>query len=344
MKKKSYPSAEYRLLASLKPFLNHPATARYPLPIGDDAAIRNCVSGEKLILTADSFVEEVHFRLSYMSLSEAGYKAMAINLSDCAAMAAEPDGALVQVIFPGTLPSAGIVAEVKQLYKGLGSACRRWNIPIVGGNLSAGPCWIVDITLLGRVQKNGRILLRTGARPGDGLWVTGRPGESAAGLAALTRWGRRGVPRIYGPLVTRHIRPAPRMEVGRALGRDARVRALIDVSDGISKECRTLAYENRLGISLDGEPACVSRMAKRLSARLNVDWRDWYLNGGEDYELLFAADPSFSPGRIESRTGVPLTRIGWFGAASAAPSVTFGEQGAIGPAGGWDHLRNKLRK
>ena len=191
MTRKNFPSSEYRLLESLKPFLNYRKNTRYPLDIGDDAAIRTCSKGEQLVITADSFVQNVHFSLSYMTLEEAGYKTAAINLSDCAAMAAVPDGALIQVIFPKTLPPRSIVAGTKQLYKGLSRACRKWDFPIVGGNLSAGPCWIIDMTLLCRKEKRGRLLLRTGAKNGEGLWVTGTPGDSAAGLAALRKWGRQ---------------------------------------------------------------------------------------------------------------------------------------------------------
>jgi selenophosphate synthetase-related protein len=93
---KSFPSSEYELLHSLKPFLNFRKSHRYPIGIGDDAAIRACSEKENLILTADSFVEDVHFSFSYMTSADIGYKAMAINLSDCAAMGAMPDGALVQ--------------------------------------------------------------------------------------------------------------------------------------------------------------------------------------------------------------------------------------------------------
>src|SRR5271169_6490719 len=95
-----FPSSEYRLLHSLKPFLNFRRSRKYPIAIGDDAAIRQCRAREVLVFTADSFVERVHFSFTYMTAAEVGFKAMAINLSDCAAMGALPDGALVQIIFP----------------------------------------------------------------------------------------------------------------------------------------------------------------------------------------------------------------------------------------------------
>lgn len=344
MPEQVYPSSEYHLLNSLKPFLHYKKSARYPLAIGDDAAIRTCQAGEKLILTADSFVQDVHFSLSYTSLAEIGFKAMAINLSDCAAMGAVPDGALVQLIFPKEIPSSTIAARIRRLYTGILSACREWNFPIIGGNLSAGPCWIVDVTLLGRAPKGNRLLLRTGAKNGDSLWVTGHPGESGAGLAALQKWERRRVPQGYRSLINSHIRPTPRLEIGRALAANLCVHALIDVSDGIAKECRTLAYENKLCVSLADDPGCVSITTKRLAAALGVDWRRWYLSGGEDYELLFAADPAFDPRSIASGCNVPITRIGSFERTRSRGDLLRTAAGMPGHYEGWDHLRKGLPK
>jgi thiamine-monophosphate kinase len=335
------PSSEYKLLNCLKPLLNYRRTRRYPLPIGDDAAVRVCGAAEKLVLTADSFVQDVHFSLKYMTLEEVGYKAMAVNLSDCAAMAALPDGALVQIMFPQKQGTAKVTADMKRLYAGMDTACRRWKFPIAGGNLSRGPCWIIDITLLGRMERS-RVLLRTGARHGDGLWVSGNPGEATAGLAALRKWGRRGVPPAYRPLAARHVRPVPRIELGRALAREPRVHALIDISDGVAKECRTLAYENNLGIDLAVGPACVSPTVRLLAGRLGKDRLEWFLHGGEDYELMFAAAPTFDPVAFAGH-GVPIARIGTFSRLQRGVCLRRADGGAtsLGP-GGWDHLRKGL--
>jgi thiamine-monophosphate kinase len=341
--RQSFPSFEYKLLQSLKPFLNYNKNSRYPLPIGDDAAIRVCGKEEKLILTADTFVQDVHFSLSYMTLEEIGYKAMAINLSDCAAMAALPDGALVQVVFPGDCGTGKIMADMKKLYKGFNEACKHWDFPVIGGNLSKGPCWMIDITLIGRAEKSSRFVLRTGAKNGDGLWVSGWPGEAGAGLAALQKWGRRRVPAQYNSLVMRHVRPSPRIALGRALGKDLRVHALIDISDGISKECRTLAYENNLGILLDDAPACVSCPTRQLARHLQKDWRGWFLHGGEDYELLFAAAAAFDPSNLITSTGIPITRIGVFSRSFNGAGVCRNNRGIVPlKQGGWDHCRKAL--
>jgi thiamine-monophosphate kinase len=128
--------------------------------------------------------------------------------------------------------------------------------------------------------------------------------------------------------------------MGLALAADPRVHALMDISDGISKECRTLAFDNKLAIELEADPACISPAVKELGTRLGTGWREWYLDGGEDYELLFAAGRSFDPGPLAARHGVPLTRIGSFVRQRGRAQVSIA--GAIAGAGGWDHLRKNL--
>jgi thiamine-monophosphate kinase len=341
-----FPSAEHRLLESLKPFLNFRTSSRYPIPIGDDAAIRKCRADETLVLTADSFVENVHFSFPSMTSAEVGYKAMAVNLSDCAAMAARPDGALVQIIFPEKTRAENFSSTIRGIYKGLNEACRKWHFPIIGGNLAKGPCWIIDITLVGRVKAGGGLLKRKGAKNNDGLWVTGLPGQSGAGRACLERWGGISkTPAAYRCLVRKHVRPVPRIEIGLILAGTSGVHAAIDISDGVSKECHTLSYENKLGIILTVEDtdACVSPALKRLGACLHKDWRDWFYGGGEDYELLFAASPVFDPSALVARYGIPVTLIGSF-TKSAAGVVVCDSAGAVVQLEtcGWDHLRNTL--
>jgi thiamine-monophosphate kinase len=340
----NFPSSEYRLLDSLKPFLNFRKTLRYPISIGDDAAVRNCRAGETLVLTADSFVENVHFSFSSMSSAQVGYKAMAVNLSDCAAMAARPDGALVQIIFPANIDLRKLAGTIRGIYTGFNEACRTWNFPVIGGNLAKGPCWIIDITLIGRAERRNRFLQRFGAKSNDGLWVTGFPGQSAAGRMCLEKWGSLSkTPAVYRQLVKQHVRPVPRVEIGCRLVGNRGVHAAIDISDGVSKECYTLSYENKLGIiiAFDATAVCVSSALKKLGARLQKDWRLWFFNGGEDYELLFAASPAFDPASLIRKYKVPITRIGTF-TTSVNGVFVRDPAGSVKPLekGGWDHLKS----
>ncbi|MBD3392478.1 MAG: thiamine-phosphate kinase [Chitinivibrionales bacterium] len=337
----NHPSREHRLLESLGPFLNYAPSQRYPAGIGDDAALRRCRRGERLVFTADTLVEGVHFSLAYMTLAEVGFKAMVANLSDCAAMGAGPDGALVQIVFPQK-QRARAKRHVKELYSGIRKACRRWGFPVVGGNISMGPSWIVDVTLVGRLGAKQRALHRSGARPGDVLWVSGRPGESAAGLAAIRRWGRARAPGELQALIRRHVAPSARIRAGNALAADRNVRAVIDVSDGVSKDCLTLSYENDLTAELLLTEALASSAMRRAAAQLGADWQDWFLHGGEDYELLFAASPAFDPGRLRNQQGVRFRRIGRFTDRGFGAWVkTCDGSRARLSSGGWDHLGKK---
>ncbi len=337
-----YPSEEYKLLHSLKPLLNYKASARYPIGIGDDAAIRETKAGERLVFTADTMVENVHFSLGYMTFQEVGYKAMATNLSDLAAMGALPDAAMVQIVFPKNNGSGNVSKNIQSLYKGMFEACLKWNYPVIGGNLSEGPCFILDITLVGRTERKGRLILRQGARSGDSLWVSGFPGQSAAGLAALRKWGSGPtLPRPFRVLVKKHIRPVPRVELGRRLARSRLVHAMIDVSDGIAKECHTLAFENKLGILLGPlEPGLLSSL-ELIGGRLRRDPVKWFLYGGEDYELLFAAAPRFDPGTLRA-AGVALWRIGTFTSSVKGVQI-MQNHGTILDVekSGWDHLSRR---
>ncbi len=337
MQKGLFPSEEYRILDSLKPFLNYTPDSRYPGGIGDDAVVRNGMSGERTVLTADVSVEEVHFSRRYMSLDEIGYRAMVGNISDCAAMGAVPDGALVQLVFPGGVSDIG--KHIKEVYRGFYRACSRWGFPIIGGDLSSGPQWVLAITLLGRIAPNEGILFRKGVRAGDFIWVSGNPGGSRAGLEVLQRWGREAKKTIYDELISAHIQPAARVELGRMLAKDKRVHAAIDISDGVAKECRTLAYDNHTGIELSLTEEFPTPQMRLAARELGADWYRWVLEGGEDYELLFAADPSFDPADLEIPHRTPLFRIGrCFG--SSPELVVRGARGEMLDLGGygWDHF------
>ncbi len=334
------PSSEYSLLESIRPSLCYKKSPRFPIPIGDDAAIRVCHDREQLILTADSFVENVHFSLRYMTFSEIGYKAMAINVSDCAAMATQPDCALVQIIFPQNCPAPDISLAITQIYKGFANTCRKWKFPIIGGNLSAGPCWIIDITLLGRKSNRQRILLRKGARHNDGLWVTGNPGMSAAGLQILQKHASKDtIPLPLLKYVKAHIHPIPRIELGRALSENAAVHCAMDISDGISKDGRTMGFENKLGIILPEDIPSRRNTLSSAAAYLQKDWLELFLHGGEDYELMFAASKGFNPEPLIKKFGIPLTRIGTFEKKRRGLFI----RNSLGivmelKKGGWDHM------
>ncbi len=314
------PSAEHALLTSLKPYLNYAPSSRYPIPIGDDAAIRVCTSGEKLIFTTDTHIENTHFSKAYMSLDTIGYRAMMVNLSDCAAMGAAPDGALISLTLGKTDRDSH--SSIKEIYKGIYRACTEFNVSIIGGDISQGPVLALCITMIGRIAPGHNALLRTGAKATDNLWVSGQPGTSAAGFDALTRLGRTVAKKRFPSLVAKHCTPAPRVALGCALSQSSLVHSMIDISDGISKECSTLAHENTMGIILDAGSLSISAPMRRLGDALTADPLQWYLHGGEEYELLFAASPTFIPS-AKLRSLVPLTKIGSFSNKSVGVTLRF---------------------
>ncbi|MCU0610084.1 MAG: thiamine-phosphate kinase, partial [Chitinispirillaceae bacterium] len=217
--------------------------------------------------------------------------AMVTNVSDCAAMGAVPESALVQLVFPKN--SAALHKNIADIYRGFAKACNEWGFKIIGGDLSGGAVWTIGITLIGRAAEKDHILKRKGARSGDILWVSGFPGQSAAGLAAIQKFGRKKAQMLYPELVGSHIRPAARVSLGTKLARCPSVHAGMDLSDGLSKDCRTLCFENRLGLELSFDGLRVPDEMISLSEKLGVPWQEWALHGGEEYELLFATSRQF---------------------------------------------------
>lgn len=338
MAQRAFPSAEFEIINELQQISGWNRNDAYQIGIGDDAAVRCCQKAEKLILTTDISVENVHFSLITMSLQEAAYRAMVSNISDCAAMGALPDSALIQLVFPEK--SEKLREKVLSVYRGFSQACSRWQFPIVGGDLSAGQQWVFGITLLGKVSEGQRVLQRKGARPGDNLWVSGFPGRSAAGFEALKRWGRENVPSRFNELVINHIKPVPRVEAGLLLAADSEVHALMDLSDGLSKDCRTLSYENELGIILKYDTLKIPKAMIQLSAEVGIAVQDWFLNGGEDYELLFAASKRFDPLSVGSQHSGGLFCIGQF--TGDRQGLFLQKDSFISEIAGcgWDHFRN----
>lgn len=335
MPKIEFPSGEYRLLVEIRKALGPAAFpgGSYELTLGDDAAIRRGSAGERVVITADIAVEDVHFSNETMSFEEIGFRTMAANVSDCAAMAAIPEAALVQLVFPKN--AGDLQKAIKNLYRGFAQACRKWNFRLIGGDLSCGAVWTIGITMLGTAP--GRVLRRTGICAGDALWMSGFPGRSAAGLAAINRWGRKRIPGRYTGLVKSHIRPEPPVKSAVFLGKCKKIHAMMDLSDGISKDARTLCYENRLGLELSFDGLKVPGDMLALSAQLRVPWQEWVLHGGEEYELLFAASKSFGLNAVPGEFRKGLTRLGVFTSKHRNLMVIESGRKSTVLKKGWDH-------
>jgi thiamine-monophosphate kinase len=289
--------------------------ARVPPPpefvqigIGDDAAVVEPMRNALDVITTDCLVEGIHFDRTLSAAADIGHKALAVNLSDLAAMGATPRVALLSLALPGNLP----FADFDGLLDGLLALARESRIALIGGNIarSPGPL-VVDITVVG-AAKPRRVLTRAGARAGDDLYVSGTVGGSAAGLASLLesrRGGSSRQPRCEG----RHRRPQPRLRLGGLLARTRTARACIDLSDGLADGVRQLARASGLGASIDAGAVPVDPDARAWFEASGQSALDLSLTGGEDYELLFAVSPRKrrSLSAVQRLVGdLPITRIG----------------------------------
>jgi thiamine-monophosphate kinase len=269
---------EFELIAALARHLDPAADG---LGIGDDAAAWQPSPGSLSVATTDMLVEGVHFRLDWTSPRDLGWKALAVNLSDLAAMGATPGRALVSVAL---LP--GQAALVEEMYEGLSELARSTGTRVVGGDTvrTSGPL-VVNVALVGEAEP-GRLLRRDGAAPGDLLVLTGTVGASAAGLALMLEGDRDRLARPEAAsLLSAHHRPQPRLAAGQALAKLG-FRCAIDVSDGVASEAWHLARAGGVAIRLDVDrlpldPAAVALFGEDRARNLAV-------SGGEDYELLFA--------------------------------------------------------
>jgi len=249
------------------------------LGVGDDAALLECPPGAQLVATTDTLVAGVHFPLA-VPAAAIGHRALAVNLSDIAAMGARPAWALLAL----TLPEAD-EQWLTEFAAGLGRLARAHEVALVGGDTTRGPL-TVTMQLLGHVPQ-GRALTRSGGRPGDLLYVSGSPGDAGAGLAI--EQGRLAAPADAAPyLRERFLLPTPRVALGERLRGYAR--ACIDVSDGLLGDAGKLASASGVGLEISFADLPVSRP---LVQALGPDAaREFALTAGDDYELLFAVEPA----------------------------------------------------
>jgi thiamine-monophosphate kinase len=279
------------------------------LGIGDDCALLAQRAGEELAVTTDLSIAGRHFRLDWHQPEAVGHRALARGLSDLAAMGARPVAAFLSLGVPRELTvgagrgRARQSSWVQRFLDGLLTLAEASKTPLAGGDLAESPVAVADIVLIGAVPR-GRALLRSGARPGDLLYVTGALGGAAAGLARLAELASASssapprIPKKLGPMFAPHLYPQPRLAQGIALQRRGLASAAIDLSDGLSTDLAHLCEES--GVSAEVDAALLPLAAGAGLAQA--------LHGGEDYELLFTAPPTAR--LLRAIAGAPVTRIG----------------------------------
>jgi thiamine-monophosphate kinase len=273
---------------------------------GDDAAVVVPERGAFQVLTTDALVEGIHFDRRFSSLADIGYKALAVNVSDIAAMGAKPEFGLLSLILPDWITSAAL----DELLDGLLEMAALARVSIAGGNISRSPGpLIVDVSVTGSVRPR-RILTRGAGKPGDALYVTGAIGAAAAGLAALSQGGSTPA---MADCIRKHQRPEPRLRIGMLLGRNRAASACMDLSDGLADAVRQIAEASGTGAAIDASLLPVDPGARMWFESQNTDPITAAVTGGDDFELLFAV-PRKRGGRLRAvksaGRGVAITKIG----------------------------------
>lgn len=334
--------SEFELIARLTQSL--PSHADVSIGVGDDCAILDTGASTLLLATCDSQVEGTHFTFQTSSPEDIGRKALAVNLSDIAAMGGEPRYALISLILPPHLQHD----ILERIYTGLRQQAEQFATAIVGGNITGtgkGDQFIIDITLLGIVER-GQALTRSGAQVGDIVFVTGPLGDSAAGLYTLLHPELEYPQKERDILSAIHRTPHPRIAEGRILSRlgPAIVTSLIDISDGLSGDLGHICERSHVGVRIEVAQLPLSSALRTIAVATSLDPFAWALHGGEDYELLLTVSPSNKlvvTEAVQSATGTTLTAIGTVTPPDAGMKLVWAdghEEDLVGRS--WDHLRS----
>lgn len=314
-----------------------PSAEGVAVGIGDDCAVLEPTTGHRLLATTDLLLEDVHFRRRYAEPADIGWKSVAVNLSDVAAMGGRPRWALVAL----ACPAETTLEEVEAFYEGARDLAARHAVAIVGGDTTASPAgWLVNVTLLGEARTP---LLRSGARVDDVIAVTGPLGRSAAGLAVLERPSApEGLTAVaLAALTSAHLRPVPRVAEGRWLGEAGGVTAMIDLSDGLATDLAHVAEESDVRCRVDIERIPLDDAARDAARALGADALAWATSGGEDYELLLTCEPGAFPRLAEGlrrATGTSLRAIGVVTGHGAGVTFVDARGQEVSAAAGFEHF------
>jgi thiamine-monophosphate kinase len=328
-------ATEDELVAAIAKVLSGPGP-RVHTSIGDDAAVVEPGTGE-LVLAADALVEAVHFDRAISSARWIGYRAVVVNTSDIAAMAASPRFGLVSLGLPSDVDAAWVI----ELYGGMREAADEYGLSLVGGDLSRAEELVISIALTGEVAP-GCAVLRSGARPGDRVVVTGSLGGAAGGLAlARTHRAARYVGSAWASRLERAFeRPVARVGEAGLLAR-AGATAMMDISDGLAKDLFRLCAASGVGARVELDDVPIATALLEGEDALGVDPMNLALHGGDDYELLATIRPAAVDGvanELRREFGVALAGIGTIFDGAGVVAVKGDGSEAPMPPRGWDHF------
>jgi thiamine-monophosphate kinase len=302
--------------------------------IGDDVAVME-MGDEALLATTDILIEGIHFDRSWMDPYNLGKKALAVNLSDIAAMGGIPKYFLISLGLPKHLP----LPFISRFYRGLRAEAKRYRVDLVGGDTSLSEKIIINVCLLGKGGKKS-LVFRKGARPGDELFVSGTLGDSALGMKILQEKDFRGRPKR---LISKHLCPSPRLQLGQALAGHRWATAMIDVSDGLLSDTRHLLEESEVGATIWEERLPLSRSYRENIRFFSKDPFQMALSGGEDYELLFTAPAGLRRKIISLGRSLklPITCIGKIYPDKRLWIARENGETYLPPRLGFDHFRSR---
>jgi thiamine-monophosphate kinase len=310
--------------------------------IGDDAAVFRGASGKETVITADLLVEDIDFRRTTTPPYLLGHKALAVSLSDIAAMGARPLWSLVSIGVPDDVWETEFV---ERLYDGLLDLANRYGVQLIGGDTSRTTDNIVIDSIVAGECASGMSVMRSGAGPGDRIFVTGSLGAAAAGLRLIERGAHLAEQNLGGDdspkldhILLRQLRPEPRVGWGMVLAEERLATSMIDLSDGLSSDLNRLCAASGVGALIDSSLLPVDERVIELCGRRALDPLQLALHGGEDFELLFTVKPGDEtrlPRRVD---GVELTRIGEITSAQEGVKISEGPRIWELKPGGWKHF------
>jgi thiamine-monophosphate kinase len=297
--------------------------------IGDDCAVLRVPAGHELLVTTDFTIENVHFRRAWHPPELVGHRCLTRGLSDIAAMGGEPRAAFLSLAVARDVPQKW----VRRFLQGLLDLAKEFHLPLAGGDMAQSPSGIqADIIVVGSVPK-GKAVLRSGAHPGEHIYVTGELGGAAAALSRLLE------SKPVGAEYSRYFHPTARVAVGQWLRRRGVLSAMIDLSDGLSTDLDHICQESHVGAKIDADAiprAQVGRGKKELGKKPVA--LDLALHGGDDYELLFTSAAAL-PAKV---AGVRIARIGQITRSKGMRLIGPGGKARPLKAEGWEHFRGNL--
>ena len=321
--------SEVELIRRIR-YLNAPFQKNAQVGIGDDTAVLKGKEGYSYLFTTDTLVENVHFKWKFSSPSQIGWKALAVNISDIAAMGGYPLFALVTL----GIPISTLFSTIKQVYEGILNLSSKLNMEISGGDVVRSPTFFISISILGEVE-SGRAILRSGAKPGDSLYLTGDIGAAACGLLCFNQKDNVLEPSIRKFLEEKWLTPFPRVKEAREIVAKGFATAMIDTSDGLSSDLYHILEESKVGAQIWEKSLPIAPETRESSLKLKKSPVEIALQGGEDYELLFTASSAVD---VEKSISFPVSKIGKIVSEPGLLLVDEkGQKKKLKPEG-WDHF------